>query len=277
MAIPREIRTSWNSDNEAIERILKAASKDLKPLLPLLQKQLELLPTDAAGRLQTEVSIELVNRILKGLGLDGYEQTLVSALQSANQADFGIFEALGFQNLAPSKRAVALAFQTNAVKNQFAKIKADLAFALSNRLQEMVLIPQPFSQVAKSLAGQLNLVESRAATLLNTSLAAFQTELARQAVSDVPTKDLFYIYVGPDDSKTRGFCHVLEGLAIPAALLPKLDNGTRPQLPFELFRGGYNCRHSLVPATRAYVELKKIPVATLKHINKANNAAKRKR
>lgn len=277
MAIPSEIRTSWESDNAAIEKILKAASKELKPLLPLLRKQLELLPKDATGRLQTEVSVELVNRILNGVGLDGYEQTLLSALQSANQADFGIFEALGFQNIAPSKRAVALAFQTNAIKNQFAKIRADLAFALSNRLQEMVLTPQPFSTVAKSLAGQLNLVESRATTLLNTGLAAFQTELARQAVSDVPKRDLFYLYVGPNDSKTRPFCKALVGLAIPADLMNKLDNGTRPQLPFELFRGGYNCRHSLVPATASYVKVKKVPVATLKDISKANAAAKRKK
>jgi hypothetical protein len=57
--------------------------------------------------------------------------------------------------------------------------------------------------------------------------------------------DLVYLYVGPDDAKTRPFCAALVGKAVTEAKLATLDNGM--DLPAADYCGGYGCRHSWAP------------------------------
>lgn len=79
----------------------------------------------------------------------------------------------------------------------------------------------------------------------DTQHAVFQNVTSDFGTANDVTK---YIYVGPDDNKTRPFCHNHIGEIKTEAEWNKLDNGQIN--PVFVYAGGYNCRHAIVP----YVE-----------------------
>lgn len=61
--------------------------------------------------------------------------------------------------------------------------------------------------------------------------------------------DLVYLYVGPRDQKNRPFCRKWVGRCVVDPSTVKAEDG-QPE-PVTTFCGGYNCRHSWAPITRA--------------------------
>ena len=80
-------------------------------------------------------------------------------------------------------------------------------------------------------------------TELNSSLMAFQQVVDLEKAKKAGIER--FLYIGPDDKITRPFCRELVGGIFTLAELRAMDNGQ--DLPVEVFRGGYNCRHRLRP------------------------------
>ena len=54
----------------------------------------------------------------------------------------------------------------------------------------------------------------------------------------------------------------------------KLNNNNKGAQDFSIYGGGYNCRHSLNPVRKTWVDITKTPIVDSKTIEKANRAAK---
>lgn len=85
---------------------------------------------------------------------------------------------------------------------------------------------------------------------LNTATAGFYTSITQAKAKELDVD--FFAYVGPDDAITRPFCDERVGKIFTRAQIAKWDNGTK--LPADIYRGGYNCRHALVPMSKERAE-----------------------
>lgn len=118
-----------------------------------------------------------------------------------------------------------------------------------------------FGELTTMLSDALHASVPRAATLAETSMMVFfrtATNQTFQAIEESRPRQVFrYRYFGPDDRKTRPYCHEMlrrtkeEGLT--REQIDQTDNGQLPN-PF-MSGGGFNCRHSFLIDVRA-LELK---------------------
>ncbi len=114
-----------------------------------------------------------------------------------------------------------------------------------------------FKSLLETLKDAFSLTLARAKTWAETSQTIFYrtaTDRAFQAIeADMPDLKQEYAYSGPDDKKTRPFCHaVLKRTAkapMTRAEIDKLDNGMLPNV--FLTGGGWACRHAWILDVRA--------------------------
>lgn len=86
----------------------------------------------------------------------------------------------------------------------------------------------------------------------------------------VPTSAL-YVYIGPQDDRTRSHCKTAEEKAWSRAQIDKLSNQQLPNV--FLTCGGYNCRHHWQAISAALARQIGLPLATAADIRAFNNAA----
>lgn len=80
-------------------------------------------------------------------------------------------------------------------------------------------------------------------TDLNTSLSGFKRTLTLSKAKELDFTH--YLYEGPDDDVTRPFCQERVGQIFTLEEIARWDNGQG--LPADVYLGGYNCRHQLLP------------------------------
>lgn len=85
--------------------------------------------------------------------------------------------------------------------------------------------------------------------------------------------EVYYLYIGPVDQRTRPTCRIASDKAWTAQQIAKLDNGQIANVL--LNRGGWNCRHHWQPASKSLVASLSIPLATAADIRDYNGAAER--
>jgi len=94
-----------------------------------------------------------------------------------------------------------------------------------------------------ALKGKLGLTESRALSLVDTSVSALDRTVSLVQASDVGLS--LFLYDGPDDSLTRPFCAEHVGKVHTQEEVAQLTNDTGPN-PAASYGGGWNCRHRWV-------------------------------
>lgn len=80
-------------------------------------------------------------------------------------------------------------------------------------------------------------------TDLNTSMQGFSRSVNLLKADDAGIE--LFLYSGPDDSLTRPFCDARLGKVFNRSQIEEWDN--EQGLPADIYLGGYNCRHELVP------------------------------
>ena len=101
------------------------------------------------------------------------------------------------------------------------------------------------------------LVDDFGGTLANQITAEMNTATSGfyRSVTQAKAKELdveYFVYVGPLDGITRPFCKSRVNKIYTRAQIAKWDNGTK--LPADIYGGGYNCRHDLVPMSKERAE-----------------------
>lgn len=126
------------------------------------------------------------------------------------------------------------------------------------------------SQTADLLFQRFQAAEGRALTEARTAVSQWGRSLTAQAADEAGLDH--FLYVGPRDGITRGFCEELVDLVVTSKQMRKLNNGQG--LSVKTSGGGYNCRHSWAPVSESFIEVADLELAKDSDINAANKAAR---
>lgn len=86
-------------------------------------------------------------------------------------------------------------------------------------------------------------IAARVKTEVDTSLSGFSRSVTFNKAQGLGFEK--FLYLGPDDQITREFCAERVGKVFTLKQIEGWDNGQG--LPADIYLGGYNCRHELVP------------------------------
>lgn len=138
---------------------------------------------------------------------------------------------------------------TEMVQTLNKEVSDDLMRALRLSIVGSVEVPKMQANLAKSLA----VSELRVQALIERSVRDFGDVAVKQAGKvrqEVTGETMYYLYLGPKDSKNRPFCAARVDRALTQEAADSMT-GTQER---------YNCRHNLVPVTQEYVKKEKIPI-----------------
>ncbi len=155
-----------------------------------------------------------------------YDKILLGTTQFATINEFTL------RALKVVKRAewVALAkFEIGAIQNEIFNA------SITGQWNQKTIINNLMTGV------QSNLSEGQIETLINTSLSTYERNVTTAMMNEMPD-DQLYIYVGPQDGKTRDICNEMLG----AGPLTKAEIIARFGASVLHVGGGFNCRHGWV-------------------------------
>ena len=127
----------------------------------------------------------------------------------------------------------------------------------------------PPQTIRSNLAQKLESASGRQLTEIRTKISQYG-----RAINSVAAKAAgldHYLYTGPIDGITRGFCRELVNLVVNDKQMSRLNNGQG--LSVITSGGGYNCRHSWSPVSEGFIKAAKLKKATSADINQANARA----
>lgn len=119
------------------------------------------------------------------------------------------------------------------------RVGEDVAAQLWRVTLDGVLGARPVLDLVDDLAEALDLSAAQARTIYDTAVSTFSRQVGQLGTTGEP--DEAFLYVGPDDIKTRPFCKAHVDRVYSRAAIDAMDNGQLPNVM--LTGGGYNCRH----------------------------------
>jgi hypothetical protein len=123
----------------------------------------------------------------------------------------------------------------------------DLARELWKATVRGIFATRSTRDILADLARVIDRTEPQIRTLYDTSVSIFGRQVeALQAGDDDETA---FLYLGPDDEKTREFCQDHVGKVYTRAEIDDLDNGQLDNV--FLTGGGYNCRHQWIEVAKS--------------------------
>ncbi len=119
------------------------------------------------------------------------------------------------------------------------QVGEDIAVQLWRITVDGVLGARPTLDLVDDVADLLDISARHARTVYDTAVSTFSRQVGQLGTSG--EADEAFLYVGPDDEKTRAFCAARVDRVYSRAAIDAMDNG---QLPNPMLTGGgYNCRH----------------------------------
>ena len=278
MDTPSQLLTAALSNDAALEKLLAKYSGRLRGL----QKSLVDFVRENRGqdgRIAVALnSYQVLERELARAGFQSfydYSDLLEEAGELALAQVADVPEGELIVQASRQSLAAALSESTENVNRQIRSLGEGIVQALKAEMEVATVLPRPLSGISANISSAVKLSEGRARTIVNTALASVQRGVHARALDSMEAQgaEMFVYYTGPDDSKTRPFCKPLVGKAIRQKDTARLSPGKG--LTFRRNGGGWNCRHSAIPVTRAWVEVNKVQIATNSDIARANAGAKR--
>ncbi len=122
-----------------------------------------------------------------------------------------------------------------------------LAYALWQATVRGIFGAQPVADILADLATIIDKKEAQIRTLYDTNISIFGRQVeALQAGNDPGTP---FLYLGPDDEKTRPFCRQHVGKVYTRERIDAMENGQLPNV--FLTGGGFNCRHTWIEVAKS--------------------------
>ena len=257
-----------------LKTIIKAEKKMKASLAIARDSFLKTLETavDATSPL-TLLSLDrdqLIDFILKGgmgLAVDDFINQADKITQSVNKTIKTIQPSLGITSAIQAELDI---IQAAAVEGVFddvilPTISAGVKEALAN-----LAVDVDTSSVISTLSLKMKKAEGRQLTEINTKLSMYGRSVTAAVAESADIN--YYLYTGPLDGLTRGFCQPLVDKVVSNAQMRRLNN--RQGLSVKTGGGGYNCRHSWSPVTMGFIKAAELDKATTKDISDANKGAK---
>lgn len=143
-----------------------------------------------------------------------------------------------------AQSAASLRAQVDGTLDDIATIAEEAGAELRTLIVDVVRSQVPPGEAIERLLGALDGAAARAATMLDTGLAAFDREVSGQVATEAGVE--WFLYDGPVDDLTRPYCAERVGKRYTLDSLDATSNDTGPNPPSR-YAGGWNCRHRLVP------------------------------
>lgn len=224
-------------------RLDKLLSSNLRKILVNL-KDKSLNAANAASLLgsirASLISAGLLDEVAKIDAIYGKQLTAIREVfkevappdQFYSQADTKVVEAL-------------IKFDESVIANKIYQVTDSLSSTIMRQVITGTAIDPEFliENFSSTTISQIN-------SELNTATSGFYRSITQAKAKELNV-DLF-AYVGPDDGITRPFCDARVNKIYTRAQIAKWDNGTK--LPADVYGGGYNCRHDLVPMSQERAE-----------------------
>ena len=122
----------------------------------------------------------------------------------------------------------------------------EIAHAVWRTLAQGIFTQRPLADLLDDLASTLDISQRQARTMYDTAVNVFSRQLEAMKATGEPDEP--FLYLGPDDDKTREFCQEHVGKVYSRAAIDQMDNGQLPNV--FLTGGGYNCRHQFVAVSK---------------------------
>lgn len=245
-----------------------------KKLVDLSENILAQIPKQ--NSLRQQLSVSQVESLVNRAGFSQYTEGLRPLYnKAASQVSSSLKDVQGFGDITQvSARAVGTIFE-DGLYDIKRKVGAQLTSEVKKALDSRTLDGESLRVTSARISDATKKAQGQVHTIVNSGLASLQRELQAQAEEMMRSDDPLRLYVGPEDKVTRPFCSVLVGKAVPSKWLSQLNNNQG--LPVARHGGGWNCRHSLLPISREFAEMRDIEIVTLSLIREANSAARRRR
>jgi hypothetical protein len=134
---------------------------------------------------------------------------------------------------------------------QILKVGEDIAANLWRVTLDGVLGARPVVDLVDDISDLLDTSAKQARTIYDTMTSTFSRQVGQIGTTGEP--DEAFLYVGPDDEKTRDFCAERVDKVYSREAIEAMDNGQLPDAM--LTAGGYNCRHQFRRVSALDVEL----------------------
>lgn len=255
--LQRSVSQSATAQDAAVASFQLELRRVLSRLTRALRLELEDWATDDAGRLTRSVrNIVRVFALRKQsrelLDDSGFDALAVQAMSDpleklARIAIKGQPEAMG-----PSIRQTMDAWRRIRL-GELLDVGDNIGRALQRIALDGVLGLRPVDRLILDVRDHLDVTERQARTWYDTAVSVFSREI-EQATSDGDPDELF-VYIGPDDEKTRPFCDKWLGKVRTREFWEKQDNGQSGAGNVMVMAGGWNCRHVLKRVSKLDDEL----------------------
>lgn len=237
------------TDARLIDALTDSFADELAIVLDLLKTKIRALvrqlETDTTGRIvakQQNLSLALKMRadLTAALEQAGYHDLAVRAVDEP-------MDRLAMRVLKGAADPVSLgAFDLDALVAmkqirlaELLQVGEDFAVQLWRVTLDGVLGLRPVLDLVEDIADILDSSSRQARTIYDTLTSTLSRQVALIGSTGEP--DEAFLYVGPDDDKTREFCADRVDRVYSRQAIDEMDNG---QLPNPMLTGGgYNCRH----------------------------------
>jgi hypothetical protein len=186
-------------------------------------------------------------RALKKLGADVERMAKAEALDVAAAAVVAAEMGEGFN---PDARA-RIARIVEGQLSDMSGLWPDAADEITRAVNAGITSGADLGKMTRAVSERLQVAAGHAASLVDSAIVGAE-RAALVEVGEDADADVVYLYLGPDDSKTRDFCEKHKDKAYSKKALDKLGkdplHAGQPK-PVSAFLGGYNCRHTLSPMT----------------------------
>lgn len=262
MILPTLINKALEDNKVANDRAIAEYARHAKDAAKALADEITRRRTRRDGTVDPDMSIE---DMFGAAGWHDLKDThALKLIADGAKSSMALMETLGIPLTAPSDVAVrnSLAF----LGGELDALKNNLGRSIQTHLLSASLVPVKQSTLRSYIQDAANTTVAKAKTVADTALAGLQRTVSLEAMKSLPG-DKLLLYKGPNDSKNRHFCKVLEGKAVSPETMAKLRN--KSGLPVSTYGGGFNCRHTWIPITSLIAKQRGIEILSLSEARRA--------
>jgi hypothetical protein len=220
----------------------------LQSILAKLNRKEGLLVSDA-------FNMETMNQLWQSLRVQmdalGYRDAILEQLTGLEQLHYEIQQEageLGLPDQFSHKSQQAVSMLIRGADAELTQVANQAAEQMGQIIRRAALGGVDFSDMLLDIQKKLNIHRAQAQTLITTTLHSFNSHMLVQHAKEAGVK--WYAYLGPEDDVTREWCeHWVETrgtLEMFEETAHQWGRGSHPA-GIAAWRGGWNCRHHLVP------------------------------
>jgi len=232
----------------AFRRAFFNLSAYLRSVLKSLKTEQGILESDAFNMSRIDQTIRSLRVQMDVLGYRQAIQTELQSLANLHQQILDQGAAMDLPQEFSQESKMAVRMLLIGAETDMLQLGNSVAGTLGDVLRRSILGGTNFSDLVMDIEGKIESGMSRAVTLAVSTMHSFNSAVRVRHAEENGIE--WFAYLGPDDEITREWCDHWVGRR---GRLEDFENtayrwsrGKQPG-PVRAWRGGYNCRHELVP------------------------------